>query len=139
MTNQAAPESPLVDMMQELAAGLRQSIQEVPLDYIAENPEDAYIDLACRLVFAIRGKLEVVPTRTTEERVRSAHADAACRIFDIFTRWMNHERSFTARVSESGRFQVVVKTPTTTQLFFGQTIQDAYAQAAQVLSFRDLR
>jgi hypothetical protein len=73
------------------------------------------------------------------ERVRLAQLEAASRIFDILTKWMRLKpgRSYLTRISDSGKFQIVVKTPKGTQLFFGDDLQDAYAQAAQTVSFNE--
>lgn len=70
---------------------------------------------------------------------RHAQAEAATRIFDILTRWMKTHPgcSYDTRMSATGKFQVVVKEPEGTTLFFGESIQDAYAQAAQAISFNE--
>jgi hypothetical protein len=129
----------LDDMACELAAALRDAIEETDSDYIKRDPEDAFVDLACRLILRLRGTLTVVPSITAMERARITNAEAAGRIFEILTRWM-HEHpgcSYDTRISASGRFQIIVKTPTGTHLFFGQTVQDAYAQAAQALALSE--
>lgn len=129
----APPKSPMTldDMTCELAACLRDAIEETDLAYLKKDPEDAFTDLACRLIFRLRSKLTVVPTHYVAERA------AAGRILDIFTRWLREHPgcSYTTRISASGKFQVVVKTPIETTLHFGESVQDAYAQAAQTISF----
>lgn len=127
----------LDDMTRELAAGLRDAIEETDLSYLKRDPEEAFTDLACRLIFHMRATLTVVPVPGPEERARVAQAEAAARIFAILTKWMSASpgRSYSTRISPTGKFQIVVKTPKGTELFFGGDIQDAYAQAAQTLSF----
>src|SRR6185369_7578100 len=86
-----APRQPpmgLDDMIRELAAGLRDVIENTDTAYLEKDPEEAFIDLACRLVFRVREKITVTPVPSAEERTRIRHADAAARIFDIFTEWM---------------------------------------------------
>jgi hypothetical protein len=73
----------------------------------------------------------------THERIRTDQANAAKRILSILTDWMRHnpECSCTTKIGASGRFQVILTTPENTESFFGQSIQDAYAQAAQTIDF----
>jgi len=127
----------LEDMTRELAASLRDAIEGTDISYLKEDPEDAFIDLACRLIFRLRASLTVVPTPDPEERARIAHAKAAMRIFSILTIWLkvHPECSYTTQISASGTCQLVMKTPTETKLFFGTSVQDAYAQAAQTIDF----
>ncbi len=137
---QAKPEPvpmSLDDMTRVLAAGLREAIQDVPLSYLKAEPEEAFIDLACRLIFGLRTTLTIVPVPPVDDRVRVACAEAAARTFAIFTRWLREhpECSYQTKISASGKFQIVVKTPKATQLFFGETVQDACAQAAQTIEF----
>lgn len=128
----------LDDMTRELAAGLRDVIQETDSAYLKKDPEEAFVDLACRLVLRLQATLTVVPAGP-EERIRLAHLEASARIFTTLGKWMRARpmRSYLTRVSDSGKFQIVVKTPKGTQLFFGDDLQDAYAQAAQTLDFND--
>jgi hypothetical protein len=125
----------LDDMTRELAAGLCDVIQETDSAYLKKDPEDAFVDLACRLVFRLRTTLTIVPALTPKERVRIGQAEAATRVFNIFTHWMlfHPAGSIATKISSSGKFQVVVKTPQETRLFFGETVQDAYAQATQTI------
>jgi len=126
----------LDDMIRELAAGLRDVIENTDTAYLEKDPEEAFIDLACRLVFRVREKITVTPVPSAEERTRIRHADAAARIFDIFTEWMraNPEGAY-VRLSASSKFQTAIRTPEGTRVFFGETAQDAAAQAAQTLSY----
>ncbi len=127
----------LDEMTRELAAGLRDVINETDSDALKKDFEETFTDLACRFIFRLQvANLTIVPS-TTAERIRIGQAEAATRIFNILTHWMlkNPGCSFTSKISASGKFQVVVKTPQETRLFFGETVQDAYAQAAQTLSF----
>lgn len=137
-----APRSPmgLDDMTRELSAGLRDTIQETDISFLKREPEEAFIDLACRLIFRLRATLTIVPVPGPEERMRVTQAEAATRIFNIFTHWMlkNPGCSFATRISPTGKFQIVVKTPQSTRLFFGETVQDAYAQAAQTICFDEV-
>jgi hypothetical protein len=125
----------LDDMMHELAAGLRDVINETDSDCLKKDFEETFTDLACRLVFRLQvANLTIVPSNTAE-RIRIGQAEAATRICNIFTHWMlfHPEGSIATKISTSGKFQVVVKTPQETRLFFGETVQDAYAQAAQTI------
>jgi hypothetical protein len=129
----------LEDMVSELAAGVRFAIEGTDERYLKEDPEGAFTDLACRLIRRLGSKLTIVPVPSREEQIRTAQAAAATRIFDIFTRRMLDRPgcSIDTRMSATGTFQVVVKTPSGTKLHFGESLQDAYAQAAQTLSFDD--
>ena len=130
-----APEGTMTreDMIRDLAAGLRDVIRGASDEYVKEDPENAFIDLACTLMLRLRGKLTVVPT----SHVHLEHAEAAMRILDILTRWMkaNPGCSYTTKISETGTFQIVVNTSNGPKLFFGENLQDAYAQAAQTINF----
>jgi len=64
---------------------------------------------------------------------------AAERIFNILTEWMRAHpgRSYDTRKSVSGKFQIVLKTERGVQLFFGDDIHDAYAQAANTIDLNE--
>jgi len=125
----------LDDMTCELAAALRDAIEETDSAYIDRDPEEAFTDLACRLILRLRGKLTVVPSPTSKERARVGYNEAAGRIFEIFTNWLRKhpEGSYETKISASGKFQLILKSPGDTRLFFGESAQDACAQAAQAL------
>lgn len=116
----------------DLAATLRDLIQEADESYIKADPEDAFVDLAARLVLRLsRKQLTVVPA------AQAAQNAAAKRIFDIFSTWlqMQPDRTYVTRL-DKGRFEVLTVSPNGVQAFFqGADVQDAYAQMAQVLSF----
>jgi hypothetical protein len=137
------PQAPLSldNTMHELAAGLKDTIEATDEAYLKEDPEGAFIDLASRFVLRISATLTVVPTPSLAETARVGRVEAAGRIFAIFTHWMlkHPEGSIATKISASGKFQVVVKTPQETRLFFGETVQDAYAQAAQTICFDEAR
>lgn len=121
-------------MMRELAAQLRDVIQETDNAFIEKEPEDAFLDLAARLVLRLsRQQIEVVQAH------QHAHGAAAKRIFDIFSTWlqMQPDRTYVTSFDEkSGKFEVFTVSPNGLQAFFqGADVQDAYAQMAQVLSF----
>lgn len=132
------------EVIQELAAALRDVIAETDESYLKKDPEDAYTDLACRLVFKMRS-ITVVPVRSkpldAETRIQRSYANGALRIFEILSRWLKeHPRALETGVNDKGRFEV-----TLTELvangyevkgfFQGESVQDAYAQAAQTLEF----
>ncbi len=128
----------LDEMMQEIAAGLRDAIRETPYEQFKEDPEDAYTDLACRLVFRLSEKLTITPNSKNEaaDRIRVQQAEAARRIFDILTGWMVSRpgRSCVTGISPSGRFELTMRAPDGTQGYFqGGSVQDVYAQAAQTI------
>jgi hypothetical protein len=58
------------EMLDELAAGLRDVIREAPESYLVDNPEDAFADLACRLVLRLSGAITFMPKLDAEQ---SAH------------------------------------------------------------------
>ena len=138
---ESAPRLPMTldDMACELAAALRDAIEDTDSAYLARDPEEAFIDLACRLILRLRGKLTVVRSPTSPERARVSQAEAAGRIFSILTDWMQKHPgcSYNTRISATGKFQVIMETPNGTHLFFGESVQDAYAQAAQAINFNE--
>lgn len=77
------------------------------------------------------------PPPPRKESPADAFAKAAARTLDILTNCLRSHPgcSFETKMSPSGTFQVVVRTPSNTQVFFGGDIQDAYAQAAQTIDF----
>ena len=116
----------LSDLTRELAAALRDVIQETPDSVATESPQDVYEDLAARLVIRLSKRaLEVAPV----------HYGAAARIFDIFTKWLTGDpkRAYVTRVNGS-EFEFAAVTPGgLRELFRGESIQDAYGQAAQTI------
>ncbi len=122
-------------MVEDMAAGLREAIEATPTDQLERNPKSAFTDLACRLILGVSGTVSIKPI----EAIRVSQTEAAARIFDVFTRWMegHPERSYSVRVSSSGKFQVAMKDSGSTQLFFGESAQDACAQAAQTLCLEE--
>ena len=137
--DQLEPSKALDNQLHALADGLRDVIQETSESYLRESPENAYTDLACRLLLRLRETLTILPvTQVATARIRDGQLKAAARIFDIFTRWMleHPEYSYSTDVGASGKFELTFKKSGTTQAFFqGESIQDAYAQAAQVIDF----
>ena len=134
------------DMIKELAHALKEVIGETDEGYLEQEPEDAYTDLAARLVFRLsKGALTVAPVVPAEtarrEAIFRAQGAAAARIFGIFTEWMvgRPERHCISGFDRSGKFEVVMRTGGETRAYFqGVTIQDAYAQAAQTITFQGL-
>jgi len=133
------PPTSLDEMMREFAAGLKDVIEDTELAYLERDPEEAFTDLTCRLIFRLRGRVTIVPAPTNTDRVRKAQMEAATRTLNIFTDWLRKhpECSYTTRISASGKFQFALKTPRGAHLFFGESVQDAYAQAAQAINFGD--
>jgi len=129
--------------MNELAHALKEVIGETDEGYLEQEPEDAYTDLAARLVFRLsKGSLTVAPVVPAEtarrEEIERTRGAAAARIFGILTEWMlgHPERHCISGVDRSGKFEVIVRTGGETRAYFqGVTVQDAYAQAAQTISF----
>lgn len=72
--------------------------------------------------------------------VNASEPCAAQRILDTFTRWMvNHPgAAYFVRTTAAGRFELVMNSTTKERTFRGDTIQDAYAQAAQVLQLEGI-
>lgn len=123
---------------QDIAASLRDAISSTDVVALERKPEEEFIDFACRLVLGLQRRgLTVVSIPTREDQIQIAQDKAASRILEILTAWMrkNPGCSFDTRKSVSGKFQIVVKTLKSTELFFGESLQDAYAQAAQTIEF----
>jgi hypothetical protein len=137
--DQVEPSKALDKQLHALAAGLRDVIQETSDSYLKERPEDAYVDLACRLILRLRETLTILPVaQVAAARIRDGQLEAASRIFDIFTRWMREhpEWSYATKICASGKVELTFKVHHETRAFFqGESIQDAYAQAAQVIDF----
>ena len=116
----------LSDLTRELAAALRDVIQETPDSVATESPQDVYEDLASRLVIRLSKRAVVVAP---------VHCVAAARIFDIFTKWLTGDpkRAYVTRTNGS-KFEVATVTPDGLRdLFRGESVQDAYGQAAQTI------
>lgn len=128
-------------MIREIAAELGSVLRGLDEGHLRESPEDELVDLAARLVLKLNRKaITVTPIPSRAERIRRGEGEAAQRIFEILTAWMNKhpECSFVTEKGLSGKFGIVVRTPGATQAFFqGESIQDAYAQAAQAISFEE--
>ena len=136
-TDQVKPseDTPLDDIMISLAASLRDVMQATPEDVLIENPEDVYTDLALRLVLRLaRERLTIVPS------IQNEHDMAARRIFDVFTRWMQKQPWIycdTCFNPLSGKFEITLTDAVNDEIrgfFQGESIQDAYAQAAQTIA-----
>lgn len=125
----------LDNQMRQLAEGLRDVLRDTP-DTLENDPEETFVDLAARLVLRLRGTLTVVPDRTAQlARIEKAEAEAAMRIFAIFTAWLeaHPECSYETKIGLSGKVEMTVNGG---QAFFsGGSVQDAYGQAAQTISF----
>ncbi len=123
----------LDDTMRALALALRDTLDETSSDALEKDPEEAYEDLVCRFVLKLsRRNLTICPA------VDAKYGKAAMRIFEIFTGWFDGrpERHYITGVDRSGKFEIIVREAgATTAYFRGETIQDAYAQAAQTISF----
>ncbi len=122
----------------DISASLRDAIAATDAAALEKDPEEEFIDFACRLVLQLQKRgLTIVSLPTREEQIQIAQDKAASRILTILTNWMraNPGCSFDSRISASGKFQIVLKTNPGVQLFFGESIQDAYAQAAQTINF----
>lgn len=130
--------STLDSSTRDISASLRDAIAATDAAALEKDPEEEFIDFACRLVLQLQKRgLTIVSIPTREEQIQISQSKAAARILEILTTWMraNPGCSFDTRKSESGKFQIVVKTPKSTELFFGESVQDAYAQAAQTINF----
>jgi len=72
---------------------------------------------------------------------RQQRPEAAKRTFDILTAWLRqHPCDLVTkfRPAESLPFTVHIVTPNKTHIFRGSDMQDAYAQAAQAITFGGL-
>ncbi|HZL96718.1 MAG TPA: hypothetical protein VFB99_23890 [Vicinamibacterales bacterium] len=127
------------DVIGKLAASLRDTILETSESYLKEDPKDTYVDLACRLVTRLsQDGLTVMPVPSSERRIQASQAEGAVRIFDILTRWLREQRNVACETSvdPDGKYQFVVRGGQKVLAFFrGESVQDAYAQAAQTIDF----
>ena len=116
----------LSELTQELAEALRDVIVETPDSDVVDSPQDFYEDLAARLVIRLSKRAVTVAP---------VHCVAAARIFDIFTKWLTEDpkRAYVTRTNGS-KFEVATVTPEgLRELFRGESVQDAYGQAAQTI------
>lgn len=117
----------LPDLTQELAAALRDVIQDTDDSCAESDPETTYEDLAARLILRLSNRLLTVAP---------VHHTAAARILDIFTGWMKrmHGGRVEIEASESKGFRVLLDAQGwSRRCFYGESAQDAYAQAAQTI------
>ena len=128
-------------LIQALASELKDVLRTLDEDHLRENHEEELVNLAARLVLKLNRKaITIIPIPSRAERIQRGEAEAAQRIFDVLSTWMNKhpECSLVTEKGISGKFGIVVRTPGATQAFFqGESIQDAYAQAAQAISFEE--
>jgi len=118
-------------LMLELASGLRDVILATP-EGIGNEPEEVFVDLATRLVLYLQKRaVEVVPS----------HHTATVSTLGILTKWMRaHPGEFITKIGPTGRFELLATTSEGVQAFFqGESMQDAYAQMAQVLNLNEGR
>lgn len=128
-------------MLQELANELKDVIRNLDEAHLRKNPEEEFVELAARLLIKLNRKaLTLTQVPSTAEQAESEKGKAAQRIFDIFTAWMRRhpERSYETVFGSSGKFEIVMRGEDKALAFFqGESIQDAYAQAATALSFNE--
>lgn len=135
----------LDDMMALITVSLRDAIWDMPEARLEDAPEDVYRDLAARFILKLaRQELTIVPAVPLEvarqAEIARAQGAAAARIFEIFTTWLNAHRDcrFVTSTSPSGAFEIIMRSDKQTFGYFcGGSIQDAYAQAAQTVSFNE--
>lgn len=125
---QSAPTDQELDM-RALAEALRDVIQDTEEPEEGETPEDTYVNLAARLVARLqRTHISVLPK----------HCGAAARIMEIFTDWLkkNPESNYVTDINPtSKKFEItLIDEDGVAKAFFrGESVQDAYAQAAHVV------
>lgn len=131
------------ETMNLITAALRDAIWDTPdASHLEDSPEDVYRDLAARLVLRLsKDRLTVVPVVPSDvarrEEIARADGEAAMRVLDIFTGWLtgHPERHFVTGVDRSGKFEIIARTGGQTAGYFrGESVRDAYAQAAQTIS-----
>jgi seryl-tRNA synthetase len=135
------------DVIHELAEALRDTINEIDELYVRANPESAYLDLACKLIFRMK-TVTIVPVHaqveSREAEIRQAEGEGAVRIFEALDRWLLAReagaRSIETGVNVAGRREITMTEGANTNyevkgFFQGESLQDACAQAAQVLLF----
>lgn len=113
---------------------------EVHGDELFDNPSRMQDVAMC----AVSNLEEPFRTQVITAMTDRAHADAAVRIFDTLTQWLKADPhgSYFTRMNGSGRVELVlneigrgVTAERAAHTFYGETIQDAYAQAAQAIQF----
>lgn len=144
------------DVINELARALRTVIVETDEAHLRANPSEAYIDLACRLIFQMKA-ITVVPVKTPEEargaredQIRKADYEALEYMFKTLDGWLRGRdpgiRTLETAANTVGRVEVTlseVKTlgeqagPEVRGFFQGESVRDAYGQAAQTIVFGD--
>lgn len=120
----------------DLAASLRDSISATDSKALKEDPEETFIDFAHRFVRQLHGRgLTIVPLPTREDQMQLAMDRAAARELQIFTEWMRSTpgASYDTRMSVTGKFQVILRTPEGPKVSFGGDVQDAYGQATVII------
>jgi hypothetical protein len=137
------------DVIHELAEALRDTINEIDELYVRANPESAYLDLACKLIFRMK-TVTIVPVRaqveSREAEIRQAEGEGAVRIFEALDRWLRAReagvRSIEMGVNAEGKREIKMFEASLSNdgyevkgFFQGESLQDACAQAAQVVLF----
>lgn len=132
-----ARKNPRLDsMMRDLTASLHSAITETAPDALEKDPEENFADLAFRFIQQLQARgLMISALPTAEERIDRAMAKGAANALSTFTNWMRNNPgcSYDTRMSASGKFQVVLRTPEGPKVSFGGDVQDAYGQATTVL------
>lgn len=128
------------ETMRELAECMRDAIWDTPdASRLEDSPEDVYHDLACRLILRLaRKQLTLTSVVPPADQIETELAKGAKRILGIFTEWLkaHPERHFVTGVDQSGRFEIILRSSGQTCGYFrGESVQDAYGQAAQTISF----
>lgn len=144
-------------IIDELAHALHDVIVESDETYLKANPEEAFVDLACRLIFHMK-KITVVPAKTPRElretEMRQIDAEATDRIFKALDEWLRARppgvRTLETATNGAGKTEISLsevktinwKHPITGEheievkgFFQGESVRDAYAQAAQTIIY----
>lgn len=122
-----------------LAAELALVMLETPDSAFDQDEESAqaYINIAGKIIDRLVGKgVVVIDTQAGEDDTAEAHA--ARKTLEILTGWViaDPTRSLFTEYAGSGRFDLTLKEAGHTERFRGESVQDVYAQAAQVIALQ---
>lgn len=120
-------------VQKRLAAAIRVAVNAVPEDAVEKDPEGVFLAAAAMVL----EKLEEDGIQIEETH---SEAEAAKKIFDIIGNWLavDPTRSYFTRTTDSGKLEITLNTTEHqhTERFYGETLQDVHAQAAQTVALQ---
>jgi len=123
------------DTIKAVATALLDTIRDTSEGAMTEPSEEVYTDLACRLVLRLaRQGVTILPAAKVIQPEQQA---AAQRTLDALTGWLRDNPTciYVTELGASGRVEVTFldRDDEVRAFLSGGTVQDAYAQAAQVI------